>query len=142
MTGVMMRVFKGALAAILLSSFLPCFSGPSQAQDMDTLEGIYREQYEEFTARASNLQRQIDDLNGVLSQIQTVIGQVNSLPATDYAQQADRYQQLELLLPSATRFSRDISQRQRQLDEIQRRKAELRSTILARQSDLPIWWRE
>jgi prefoldin subunit 5 len=109
---------------------------------MDTLEGVYRQQYEQFTARESGLQQQIDDLDSVLNQIQTVIGQVNGLPTTDYAQQADRYQQLQLLLPSATRFSQEISQKQRQLGEVQQKKAELRSTILARQSDLPIWWRE
>lgn len=135
-----MKVVHYLLGAVLL--LVTCFSSLLPAQDMDTLEGLYRQRYEQFAATESSLQQQIDNLNSVLSQIQTVIGQVNNLPAVNYAQQADRYQQLELLLPSARRFSQEISQRQGQLDEVQRQKAELRSTILARQSDLPIWWRD
>lgn len=127
---------------LVLPMLVPSLGAPLLAQDMDAVEGIHREQYQALTARESGLQQQINDLNTVLAQIQTAINQVNSLPATNYAEQADRYRQLELLLPSATRFSQEIYQRQTQLDEIQRQKLDLRSTILARRSDLPIWWRE
>jgi ABC-type transporter Mla subunit MlaD len=81
-------------------------------------------------------------LNGVLTQIQALIDQINALPAETYAQQADRYEELTLLLPSAQRFSQEIGQRQNRLDEVMRKIEDLKSTILARQSSLPIWWRE
>jgi len=112
------------------------------SQDMDTLEGIYRQQYQEYTARQNSLQVQIDGLSNVLTQIQSTIDQINALPAENYAQQADKYEQLTLLLPSAQKFSQEIAKRQKQLDEITRKKEDLKSTILSRQSSLPIWWTE
>ena len=123
--------------AIVASPLTTLFS-----QDMDQQEGIYRQQYEEYTARQDALQDQIDGLSGVLTQIQALIDQVNALPTENYAQQADRYEQLTLLLPSAQKFSEEIAKRQKQLDEIVRKKEDLRSTILSRQSSLPIWWAE
>ena len=133
---------RHSLIMIIALALVACSSAVLFGQDMDTLEGIYRQQYEEYTARQGALQEQIDGLNSVLTQIQTLIDQVSALPAETYAQQADRYEQLSLLLPSAQKFSQQIGQRQKRLDEVMRKKEDLRSTILARQSSLPIWWRE
>ncbi len=130
------------LVAIIALAFTVCFSPGLFAQDMDTQEGIYRQQYEQYTARQSALQQQIDGLSSVLTQIQTLIDQVNALPADNFAQQADKYGELQLLLPSAEKFSQEISQRQRQLDKVTQQIDELRTAILARQSSLPIWWKE
>lgn len=112
----------------------------TMAQDMDSLEGIYREQYFQLTARENDLQQQIDNLTNLKSQVDNLMGQVGGMPSANYSQEADKYRQLELLLPSATRYSQEIDVRQRQLAEVQRQKAELRSKILQRQSALPIWW--
>lgn len=120
--------------------YVTCFPLVLAAQDMDTLEGIYRQQYEQLTAQESALQQQIENLLNMRSQVDNLIGQVGSAPASSYGQEADRYRQLELLLPSATRYSQELEQRQRQLAEVQQQKAELRSKILQRQSALPIWW--
>ncbi|MGA2107280.1 MAG: hypothetical protein ABSH25_06520 [Syntrophorhabdales bacterium] len=131
-----------SLIMVFALALVVCSSAVLFSQDMDTQEGIYRQQYEEYTARQDDLQEQIDGLNGVLTQIQALIDQINALPAETYAQQADRYEELTLLLPSAQRFSQEISQRQKRLDEVMRKIEDLKSTILSRQSSLPIWWRE
>ncbi len=131
-----------SLVMVFALALVVCSSAVLFSQDMDQQEGIYRQQYEEYTARQDDLQEQIDGLNGVLTQIQALIDQINALPAETYAQQADRYEELTLLLPSAQRFSQEISQRQKRLDEVMRKIEDLKSTILSRQSSLPIWWRE
>ncbi|MGD0661126.1 MAG: hypothetical protein ABSD38_23940 [Syntrophorhabdales bacterium] len=131
-----------SLVMVCALALVVCSSAVLFSQDMDQQEGIYRQQYEEYTARQDDLQEQIDGLNGVLTQIQALIDQINALPAETYAQQADRYEELTLLLPSAQRFSQEIGQRQNRLDEVMRKIEDLKSTILARQSSLPIWWRE
>ncbi|OPY69479.1 MAG: hypothetical protein A4E57_01166 [Syntrophorhabdaceae bacterium PtaU1.Bin034] len=133
---VFFRCLTPAMLLVLLS-FLPF---TASAQDMDSLEGIYRQQYEQYTSQENALQQQIDNLAGLKSQVDSLIGQVANMPAASYGQEADRYRQLELLLPSATRYSQELEQKQRQLTEVQRQKAELRSKILERQSALPIWW--
>jgi len=131
-----------SLIMVFALALVVCSSVVLFSQDMDQQEGIYRQQYEEYTARQDDLQEQIDGLNGVLTQIQALIDQINALPAETYAQQADRYQELQLLLPSAQRFSQEIGQRRKALDEVTRKIEDLKSAILARQSSLPIWWRE
>ncbi len=131
-----------SLVMVCALALVVCSSAVLFSQDMDQQEGIYRQQYEEYTARQDDLQEQIDGLNGVLTQIQALIDQINALPAETYSQQADRYEELTLLLPSAQRFSQEIGQRQNRLDEVTRKIEDLKSAILARQSSLPIWWRE
>ena len=130
------------LIIVIVLAVIACPQTLLFSQDMDTLEGIYRQQYQEYTARQQALQVQIDGLSNVLAQIQSTIDQINALPAENYAQQADKYEQLTLLLPSAQKFSQEIAKRQKQLDEITRKKEDLKSTILSRQSSLPIWWTE
>jgi len=130
------------LIIVILLAIVACPQRVLFSQDMDTLEGIYQQQYQEYTARQNSLQVQIDGLSNVLTQIQSTIDQINALPAENYAQQADKYEQLTLLLPSAQKFSQEIAKRQKQLDEITRKKEDLKSTILLRQSSLPIWWTE
>lgn len=134
-----MRYLPVGLSALLLILIQALFL-PAHAQDMDTLEGIYREQYFQLTAQENALQQQIDNLTNLKSQVDGLMGQVANMPTANYGQEADKYRQLELLLPSATRYSAELDQRQRQLADVQRQKAELRSRILQRQSALPIWW--
>jgi prefoldin subunit 5 len=134
-----MRYLPAGLSALLLI-FMQALFFPAYAQDMDSQEGVDREQYQQLTAQENVLQQQIDTLASLKSQVDGLMGQVANMPTTNYGQEADKYRQLELLLPSATRYSYELDQRQRQLTEIQRQKAELRSRILQRRSSLPIWW--
>jgi chromosome segregation ATPase len=107
---------------------------------MDAIEGVYRQQYEQYTAQETTLQQQMDALANVKSQVDGLISQVGGAPTTSYAQEADRYRQLQLLLPSAIQYSLDLDRLDKQLAEVRKRKAELSATILGRQSALPVWW--
>jgi len=120
--------------------FLTCFSFIAAAQDMDTIEGIYRLQYEQYTAQETTLQQQMAALANVKSQVDGLISQVGGSSTTNYAQEADRYRQLQLLLPSAIQYSLDLDRLDKQISEVRKRKAELSAKILERQSALPIWW--
>jgi prefoldin subunit 5 len=119
---------------------LACLPFVGAAQDMDSLEGVYREQYQQYTAQETMLQQQVDALASVKSQVDDLISQVSGTQTTNYAQEAERYRQLQTLLPSAIQYSTDLAARDKQLTEVRKRKAELRDTILARQSALPVWW--
>jgi hypothetical protein len=136
-----MRTFHLVLSAIITVLAL-CLSFVATAQDMDTLEGIYRVQYEQYTVQENVFQQQINHLIDLKSQVDGLIAQIGSSPTTNYGQDAEKYRQIQLLLPSAIQYSQDIDQLQKQLAEVERHKEELRSTILARQSALPIWWTE
>ena len=86
------------------------------------------------------LQQQMQNLANLKSKVDDLIAQVGSAQTTDYAQEADRYRQLQLLLPSAIQYSEELDRRDKQTKEIQHKKDELKSAILNRQSTLPIWW--
>ncbi len=124
----------------MLLVFVTCCPFIGAAQEMDAIEGVYRQQYEQYTAQETTLQQQMDALANVKSQVDGLISQVSGTPTTNYAQEADRYRQLQLLLPSAIQYSLDLDRLDKQLAEVRKRKAELSAKILERQSALPIWW--
>ncbi len=126
------------LALIFLAAV--SFPGLSAAQDMDTIEGVYRQQYEQYTAQEAALQQQIDALLSQKAQVDGLISQITGTATQNYAQEAERYRQLQLLLPSAIQYSNDLAQREGLLTQAQQKKAQLRAAILERQSTLPIWW--
>ena len=134
-----MGLFRSLLPAIILV-FLTCFSFVAAAQDMDAIEGVYRQQYTQYTAQETALQQQMDALASVKSQVDDLIAQVSAAPTANYSEEAARYRQLQLLLPSAIQYSLDLDKLDKQLTEARKRKAELRDAILARQSALPVWW--
>jgi chromosome segregation ATPase len=107
---------------------------------MDSIEGVYRQQYGQYTALESRLQDQMDALSALKAQVDSLISQVAGSTTENYAQEAEKYRQLQLLLPSAIQYSVQLGDRARQLAEVERRKDELRSKILERQSALPVWW--
>ena len=113
---------------------------PAAAQDMDTVEGVYRQQYEQYTAQEAALQQQINGLLSQKTQVDGLIAQITGTSTQNYAQEAERYRQLQLLLPSAIQYSRDLADREKLLAQVQQKKAQLRAAILGRQSSLPIWW--
>ena len=82
-------LFRSVLPAILLV-LLTCFSFVAAAQDMDAIEGVYRQQYEQYTTQETTLQQQMDALANVKSQVDGLISQVGGAPTANYAQEADR----------------------------------------------------
>ena len=136
-----MRLFRLVLPIVVLV-LLSFWSVIATAQDMDTIEGVYRQQYEQYTIQENGLRQEMQNLANLKSQIDSLITQVGNALTTNYAQEADRYRQLQLLLPSAIQYSHELEQRDKQITDIERRKDELKSQILDRQSTLPIWWTE
>ena len=137
--GFVMCLSRLVLPAVFL--ILALFSSfVASAQDMDSIEGVYRKQYEQCMIQERTLQQQMQNLANLKSKVDDLIAQVSSAQTTDYAQEADRYRQLQLLLPSAIQYSEELDRRDKQLTEIQHKKDELKSAILNRQSTLPIWW--
>jgi uncharacterized phage infection (PIP) family protein YhgE len=128
----------GPIALILFATVF--FPGLSAAQDMDTIEGVYRQQYEQYTGQEAALQQQINALLSQKDQVDGLISQITGQATQNYTQEAERYRQLQLLLPSAIQYSRDLADREKLLTQVQQRKAQLRAAILERQSSLPIWW--
>jgi predicted nucleic acid-binding Zn-ribbon protein len=138
-----MRLFQGAAAVVISTLFFTAavlFPLGGAAQDMDSIEGVYRQQYGQYTALESRLQDQMDALSALKAQVDSLISQVAGSTTENYAQEAEKYRQLQLLLPSAIQYSVQLGDRARQLAEVERRKDELRSKILERQSALPVWW--
>lgn len=134
-----MRLLRLVLPGVLLT-LAPFWSFVATAQDMDTIEGVYRRQYEQYTMQEREIQQQMENLANLKSQIDSLIAQVGGTPTTNYTQEADRYRQLQLLLPSALQYSHELERRDKQLTDIRHQKDELKSKILERQSSLPIWW--
>ncbi len=93
-----MGLFRKVLPAMLLL-FPACFSFIAAAQDMDAIEGVYRQQYEQYTAQETSLQQQMDALVRVKSQVDDLIAQVSGAPTTSYNQEAARYRQLHSSCP-------------------------------------------
>jgi hypothetical protein len=136
-----MRFFRTVLPACFLVCLM-YFPFPAAAQDMDAAEGVYRQQYEQYAIQENMLQQQIDALASAKSQVDALIAQVGGASTANYAQEADKYRQIQLLLPSAIQYSLDLDRRTKELTDVRRRKDALRATILDRQSALPGWWTE
>ena len=133
------RFASFAAAALIFFAAVP-FPLPAAAQDMDAIEGVYRQQYEQYTAQEAAFQQQINALLSQKIQVDGLIAQITGTSTQNYAQEAERYRQLQLLLPSAIQYSRDLADREKLLAQVQQNKAQLRAAILDRQSSLPIWW--
>jgi hypothetical protein len=135
----MMKLWRGLCVAVILL-FLPQFVPTIAAQDMDTLDGIFRREYEQLLPQENALLQEVENLKGLKSRVDDMIDQVIATPTADYAKEADRYQRLQLLLPSAIKYSQELDQTLKKLDVVQRKKADLRAKVLERQSAVPIWW--
>jgi hypothetical protein len=135
----MMRVRYGLLFVVLLA-FLPQLQPTLAAQDMDTLDRVFREEYEQLLLQENVLLQRIENLKDLKSRIDDMIEEASAAPTTDYAQETDRYQRLELLLPPAVKYSQELEQTLKKLEAVQQKKEDLRAKVLERQSDLPIWW--
>ena len=128
-----------ALVGLLFFAALS-IPGPSAAQDMDSIEGVYRQQYQQYTAQEAALQQQMDGLLSQKGQVDSLISQITGATTQNYAQEAERYRQLQSSCLPPYNTASDLAQRERALAQVQQKKAELRAAILGRQSALPVWW--
>jgi hypothetical protein len=88
----------------------------------------------------SLLLQQVEILKSLKSRIDDMIQAVVSASTTNYAEEADRYRRLELLLPSVINYCQELDKVLKKVDDLQRKKDDLRGRVLERQTDLPLWW--
>jgi hypothetical protein len=113
------------------------------AQESSPLEEVQHGQYLALQNQMDYEQQRFNELQGIKTQVDSIISQVRDRPVSSYGQDAERYRELELLVPAAMAYSQELARRQRQLDELQRQKVTLRSQVADRRGgSLPTWWVE
>ena len=116
--------------------------GSALAQDMDALDSVYRQGFEQNRNQRETVQRQLDDLRGIKSQVDSIMAQIEVRPSRTYQEQAEKYRQIEVIVPVAIRFSQELDRKQKQLDKLDQERETIRAKVLERQDYLPLWWRE
>jgi cell division protein FtsB len=132
---------------ISLACLLPGFlraqeEGYQQTYEMSPLEQSFKQRYEILFAQAEDLRKQIGDLQDLKDRADYIIDVVQNQPSTNPGQTADKYNQLELLLPVGVRFSRDLQRKQAQMDQLIARREALKAELLRWRGSLPSWWVE
>jgi len=133
-----MTITRGFIALIIALGLL----GTALAQDMDTLDTVYRQGFEQNRNQREIVQRQLDDLRGIKSQVDSIMSQIEGRPSPTYTEQAEKYRQIEVIVPVAIRFSQELERKQKQLDQLDQERETIRAKVLERQNYLPLWWRE
>jgi len=129
--------------ACLFPGFLPAQEeGYQQTYEMSPLEQSFKQRYEMLSAQAKELQSQVDNLQDLKDRVDYVIDSVQNQPTTNSGEAADKYNQLELLLPVGALFSRDLQRKQGQLDQLMARLEALKQELLRWRGSLPFWWSE
>lgn len=116
--------------------------GSALAQDMDALDTVYRQGFEQNRNQRETLQRQVDDLRGIKSQVDSIMAQIEGRSSPTYQEQAEKYRQIEVLVPVAIRFSQELDRKQKQVDQLDQERETIRAKVLERQNYMPLWWRE
>jgi hypothetical protein len=116
--------------------------GSALAQDMDALDTVYRQGFEQNRNQRETIQRQLDDLRGIKSQVDSIMAQIEGRSSPTYTEQAEKYRQIEVIVPVAIRFSQELDRKQKQLDQLDQERETIRAKVLERQNYLPLWWRE
>lgn len=126
--------------AICFSMIIPL---AAFAQESSPLEEVQHGQYVALQNQMNYEQQRFNELQAIKTQVDSIISQVRDRPVSSYGQDAERYRELELLVPAAMAYSQELARRQRQLDELQRQKVALRSQVIDRRGgSLPTWWVE
>lgn len=127
---------------LILVAFLLLLPGVSASQEMSALETSFRQQYEQFTIQIMDLQRLIEDLRNIKAQVDGIIEQIQGKRYTSYAQEADKYRQLEVLMPVAVRFSQDLEAKRAQIDQLVSKREAVKARLVEWRGTLPPWWVE
>jgi chromosome segregation ATPase len=106
------------------------------------IEEVQHGRYLTLQSQIDYLEQRVDQLQGIKIQVDDVISQVRERPVATFTQDAERYQELEVLVPAATAYSQELARRQQQLDELRRQKLALRTEVVTRRGTLPVWWVE
>ena len=135
------------LLAISLVCLLPGMvwaqeEGYRPTNEMSPLEISFKQQYDQLTSQITDAQNQIDDLKSIKAQVNSIIDQVQAKRSTSFAQETDKYRQLEVLVPVAVRFSQDLETKQNQTNQLISRRDAVKAKGLQWRGTLPPWWLE
>jgi hypothetical protein len=130
------------VSGLILVAFLLLSPGITASQEMSALEASFRQQYEQFTMQIMDLQRLTEDLRSIKAQIDAIIEQIQGKRYTSYAQEADKYRQLEVLMPVAVRFSQDLEAKRSQIDQLVSKREAVKARLVEWRGTLPAWWVE
>jgi cell division protein FtsB len=142
-----MRRTSSLFLIISLVCLLPGFlsaqeEGYRESYEMSPLERSFKQRYEALSAQIEDLRKQIANLQDLKYRVDYIIDAVQDQPTTNSGQTADKYNQLELLLPVGVRFSRDLQRKQAQMDQLIARWEALKEELLRWRGSLPSWWVE
>ncbi len=142
---------KLAFSSLVTSLYLFCLSsgfvaaqaeGYREPHEMSPLERSYKQKYENLSAMVKDLRKQIDDLQGLKNSIDYVIDVVQWQPTDDAGLSAQKYNQLQSLLPVGIVFSRDLQRKETQMAQVLATREALKEELLRWRGSLPFWWTE
>ena len=136
------RSIMKRVRGLILVAFLLLLPGVTASQEMSVLEASFRQQYEQFTIQIMDLQRLTEDLRNIKAQVDSIIEQIQGKRYTSYAQEADKYRQLEVLMPVAVRFSQDLEAKRAQIDQLVSKREAVKARLVEWRGTLPPWWVE
>ncbi len=114
--------------------------GYREPYEMSPLEQSFKQKYDALSVQVKDLRKQIDDIQGLKSNVDYIIDAVQSQPTANSAQSADKYNQLQSLLPVGVTFSRDLQTKETQMAQVIEKREALREELLRWRGSLPFWW--
>lgn len=109
------------------------------AQEMDALEGAYKDQHDNYTAEIKELQVYIARRSESLDKERAIIDQLHQLDLQDGSYRNPRNPTTVLargLLDSANLLQKKIDRKK----ELSEKKSELKIKVLEKKGTLPGWW--
>jgi cell division protein FtsB len=133
--------------AIAFLCLLPVISaaqeeGYQQTYEMSPLEQSFKQRYETLSAWQQDLLGRIHDLQDLKQRVDYIIDVVQSQPTTNAGLSAEKYTQLQSLLPVGMTFSRDLQFKEAQMAQLIATREALKQQLLRWRGSLPRWWVE
>ena len=103
---------------------------------MSPLELSFKQQYDQLSLRITDLQKQIDGLKNIETQVNSIIDRAQSNRPASCSQETEKCRQFEVLVPVVVRFSRDF-EKQTNANEsarLQKRRPQGKGIAVARHS--------
>jgi len=116
--------------------------GYQQTYEMSPLEQSFKRRYERLSLQQQDLLGQIHDLEDLKKRVDYIIDVVQSQPTNDAGLSAEKYTQLQTLLPVGVTFSRDLQYKESQMAQLVATREALKQQLLIWRGSLPRWWIE
>jgi len=142
-----MKPISSFFLAIGFLCLLPVISvaqeeGYQQTYEMSPLEQSFKQRYETLSAQQLDLLGRIHDLQDLKQRVDYIIDVVQSQPTNNAGLSAEKYTQLQSLLPVGVTFSRDLQFKEAQMAQLIATREILKQQLLLWRGSLPRWWNE